>query len=125
MKKKGREVTTHYGLDPHQIVRKYSDPKKYDNYRERWKKALNLESIPEFPIQIDFELNYSCNFSCSMCTWSSEITGGKGKKTWFDFNYFKEVIDQGVDNGLCAIRLNYINEPFIRKDIFKFIDYAK
>ena len=38
---------------------------------------------------------------------------------------FKEVIDQGVENGLAAIRLNYINEPFIRKDIFDFIKYAK
>lgn len=122
---KGREVTTHYGIDPHEIVKKYSDPIKYASYRERWKKALNLEEIPEFPLQIDFELNYSCNFSCSMCTWSSELTSGKGKKTWFDFEHFKDVIDQGTENGLCAIRLNYINEPFIRKDIFDFIEYAK
>ena len=125
LKNNGGEVTTQLGSDVHKIIRKYSDPVKYDDYRERWKKAANLEEIPKFPIQIDFELNYSCNFSCSMCTWSSEVTSGKGKKTWFNFEHFKKVIDMGVDNGLSAIRLNYINEPFIRKDIFEFIKYAK
>lgn len=124
-KNRKHEVTSHLGKDVHKIIRKYSDPIKYDLYRTRWTKAANLEEIPEYPLQIDFELNYSCNFSCAMCTWSSEVTSAKGKSTWFDLDQFKQVIDQGVENGLCAIRLNYINEPFIRKDIFDFIKYAK
>ena len=53
-KNKGGEVTTQLGSDVHKIIRKYSDPVKYDDYRERWKKAANLEEIPSFPIQIDF-----------------------------------------------------------------------
>jgi MoaA/NifB/PqqE/SkfB family radical SAM enzyme len=59
-----------------------------------------------------------------MCTWSVESTKGIGKETWFDFEVFKEVIDVGVKKGLQAIRLNYINEPLIRKDLVKFIEYA-
>ena len=121
----GQEHTSQIGKNVHEIVRKYSDAKKYDEYRKRWKEAANLENIPKYPIQIDFELNYSCNFSCSMCTWSAEATSGKGKKTWFNLQEFKKIIDDGVKKGLCAIRLNYINEPFIRKDIFDFINYAK
>ena len=41
------------------------------------------------------------------------------------FKAFKEIIDEGVEKGLKAIRLNYINEPLIRKDIIDFIIYAK
>jgi len=120
-----KEVTTIMGKDVHKIIEKYSDAEKYRIYRDEWKKASTLQYIPKYPLQIDFELNYSCNFSCEMCTWSSENTAGRGKKTWFSFEAFKEIIDEGVKNGLKAIRLNYINEPLIRKDIIKFIDYAK
>ena len=120
-----KEVTTILGKDVHKIIEKYSDAKKYRLYRDEWKRASSLEYTPKYPLQIDFELNYSCNFSCEMCTWSAENTAGRGKKTWFSFEAFKEIIDEGVENGLRAIRLNYINEPLIRKDIIKFIEYAK
>ena len=124
--KNKHDITTILGKNVHEIVRKYSDQKKYDEYRINFEKAKkNLKFIPEYPIQIDFELNYSCNFSCSMCTWSVENAKGRGKSTWFNFKAFKEIIDEGVDKGLKAIRLNYINEPLIRKDIIDFIDYAK
>ena len=42
--------------------------------------SITLEYTPDFPLQIDFELNYSCNFSCEMCTWSAENTAGEEKK---------------------------------------------
>ena len=120
-----KEQTTILGKDVHKIIEKYSDKEKYKQYREEWRKASTNLYTPKYPLQIDFELNYSCNFSCEMCTWSAENTAGRGKKTWFSFSAFKEVIDDGVQNGLRAIRLNYINEPLIRKDIIKFIEYAK
>jgi hypothetical protein len=120
-----KEVTTILGKDVHQIIEKYSDKIKYQEYRRLWTEASSLKYIPEYPLQIDFELNYSCNFTCEMCTWSAENTKAKGKKTWFSFEAFKEIIDDGVKRGLRAIRLNYINEPLIRKDIIKFIQYAK
>ena len=120
-----KEVTTILGKDVHKIIEKYSDKKKYKAYRSEWEKASKLKYVPNYPLQIDFELNYSCNFSCEMCTWSAENSAGRGKKTWFSFEAFKEIIDDGIKNGLKAIRLNYINEPLIRKDIIKFIKYAK
>jgi len=119
-----KEVTTILGKDVHEIIKKYKNKTLYEDYRNKWARASKLEYIPDFPLQIDFELNYSCNFTCEMCTWSAENTSGKGKKTWFSFDAFKEIIDQGVPLGLKAIRLNYINEPLIRKDIIDFIKYA-
>ena len=123
--KNKHDITTVLGKNVHEVVRKYSDKKKYDKYREIYESARNLEIVPSYPVQIDFELNYSCNFSCSMCTWSAENSKGRGKTTWFNFKAFKEIIDEGVEKGLKAIRLNYINEPLIRKDIIDFITYAK
>jgi MoaA/NifB/PqqE/SkfB family radical SAM enzyme len=97
----------------------------YDSYRKEWEMSEAMAHVPAYPIQLDFELNYSCNFTCSNCTWNVESTGGKGKSTWFPFEEYKKIIDNGVQQGLKAIRLNYINEPLIRKDLFEFIKYAK
>ena len=123
---KKTEVTTVIAKpDVNDPVRNAIDPEKYDEYRRQWDEVTKLNLITEFPLQIDFELNYSCNFTCPMCTWNVESTEQKGKQTWFDFEVFKEVIDQGVKKGLKALRMNYINEPLIRKDIVKFISYAR
>ena len=120
------EVTTVKAKpDIDSAVRLAINAEKYDEYRKLWEKVTRLELETDFPLQIDFELNYSCNFTCPMCTWNTESTEGKGKQTWFDFEVFKEVIDYGVSKGLKSIRLNYINEPLIRKDITKFISYAR
>ncbi len=106
-------------------VRDAIDPKLYDEYRQIWKDVNKLEKVTDFPTQLDFELNYSCNFTCPMCTWNQESTENMGKEAWFDFEVFKEVIDDAIPKGLKSIRMNYINEPLMRKDIIKFISYAR
>ena len=111
--------------DSNASVREAVSPKEYDEYRQTWKDITNLNKVTDFPTQLDFELNYSCNFTCPMCTWNSESTEGKGKDTWFDFEVFKEVIDDAIPKGLKSIRMNYINEPLLNRDIFKFISYAR
>jgi MoaA/NifB/PqqE/SkfB family radical SAM enzyme len=96
----------------------------YVKYREEWNRAENFDA-PKYPIQLDFELNYSCNFSCAMCTWSVENSKNRGRETWMNIETFKRIVSEGVKKGLKAIRLNYINEPLIRKDIVEFIRFAK
>lgn len=96
----------------------------WKEYRSRYEMATNLNDI-NYPIQLDFELNASCNLRCPMCPISAESPKGKGKNTWFDFDFYKDLIDYSVKKGTRAIKLNYINEPLIRGDFIKFIDYAK
>ena len=93
------------------------------DYRKKYDMASNLSEL-DYPIQIDFELNASCNLKCPMCPISAESPKGKGKSTWFDFDFYKELIDYSVKEGTRAIKLNYINEPLIRNDLIKFIEYA-
>ena len=97
--KKTEVTTTIAEQNVNDAVREAIDPVKYDEYRRQWKEATELNLVTEFPLQIDFELNYSCNFTCPMCTWNAESTENKGKQTWFDFEVFKEVIDDGVKKG--------------------------
>jgi len=100
------------------------EEKEWNEYRKKYDLASNLELL-NFPIQLDFELNSSCNLKCPMCPISAESPKGKGKSTWFDFEFYKEIIDYAVLKGTKAIKLNYINEPLIRNDFIQFIEYAK
>ena len=55
---------------------------QWTQYREDWEKYCKIEKESEFPPHLEFELNYSCNLRCPMCTWAVEDTAEK-KEDWF------------------------------------------
>ena len=118
------ELTGIIGKNEMDKLSKIVEKNKWREYRKQYDLAANLKEL-KFPIQIDFELNASCNLKCPMCPISAESPKGKGKKTWFDFEFYKKIIDYAVQHGTKSIKLNYINEPLIRRDIIEFIKYAK
>ena len=93
-------------------------------YRDLWNKASNFEIVPDFPIHLDFQLNYSCNMKCPMCDWSWDNVKGQGKRSWVPIETFHKIIDDGVEKGLKAIGVNWGNEPLIRPDLPEFVAYA-
>ena len=105
-----------------QLEQLYGEP--WSEYRRAYERCASLELL-DFPIQIDIELNASCNLRCPMCPISAESAKGKGPKTWFSFECYCKLIDFAYANGTRAVKLNYVNEPLIRKDLPKFIAYAK
>lgn len=96
----------------------------WHEYRSAWSKSARFEIEPTFPLQINFELNATCNLKCPMCPISLESNSDK-KQFVFPFEIYKKVIDEGVSKGLKAIRLNHVNEPLLRNDLEEFIVYAK
>ena len=117
------ELTGIIGIGEIQKLSKFVEKEEWKKYRLNYDLASNLNLL-SFPIQLDFELNASCNLKCPMCPISAESPKGKGKNTWFDFDFFKELIDYSIKKGTRAIKLNYINEPLIRNDLIKFIVYT-
>ncbi|MBZ7938140.1 radical SAM/SPASM domain-containing protein [Campylobacter molothri] len=127
MKELKRNITSFtgvYGIEKMQELGKLKDLKKWEVYREMYDKASRLEIIPKTPIQVDFELNATCNLRCPMCPLSVESNSEK-KQYKIDFELFCKIIDEGTANGLQSIRLNYLNEPLLRDDLEDFICYAK
>jgi hypothetical protein len=94
----------------------------FRRYRREW-----LEGIPAqdraYPLQIDWELNASCNLRCPMCTRSEDATGGKD--TWLSLEHFRSVMKEAVAMGTRAVGLNGVNEPLIRKDLPDFVACAR
>ena len=94
---------------------------RWKDFRAEYHQAQKLESDAPFPLQIDFELTSQCNMRCSFCVHGHE----RVPKKRLPFEVFKRVIDEGSRYGLTSIKMNYINEPLLVKDIDRYIDYAK
>lgn len=94
---------------------------------ERWnvfltemQRADNLEML-DHPLQIDVELNSGCNMNCPFCLHGYEDIKNFNMCT----EQYHKIIDEAVALGTTSLKLNYINEPMLRKDLEDCIKYAK
>lgn len=112
-----------YGSEKMDLLSEVNNKEQWEIYRDLYTLSERYKYTQEFPIQIDFELNATCNYKCPMCPLSVE--NNASKKELFCFDEYKKIIREGVKKGLKAIRLNYLNEPLLRKDISQFIKFAR
>ena len=98
-----------------------ADVERWWAFRDKYHRAHRLEEHFDFPLQIDFELNSTCQMKCSFCVHGVE----KVPKRFLSFEDFARVIDEGSEYGLCSIKMNYINEPLLNRDLPRYIEYAK
>lgn len=107
--------------DPPPDVTNAVDLVRWKAYREAYKRAQNLEEFTPFPLQLDFEITSQCNLKCSFCTHGHATVA----KRTLTFEQFSRAIQEGQRWGLCSIKLNYINEPLLVRDIASYVRYAK
>lgn len=119
------ELTGVVGRETMDALAPLAGVEAWQEYRRSYDAASRLEVVTAYPLQLDFELNASCNLKCPMCPISAESPKGKGKATWFSIAEFQACIQDAVAQGLRALKLNYINEPLIRKDLPEFVSAAK
>ena len=102
--------------------------KKYIQYRNKWEQAGVQKIKLKYPLHLNFEITFGCNLKCDMCLHSIHSKDWNYKSVAnrnIDFNKYCEIIDEGIKYGLSSIELNGINEPFLKKDIYKYVEYAK
>ncbi len=100
---------------------------KYKRYREKWDKAAKGIVKLGYPLHLNFELTFGCNYQCDACLHGLPASDWRYQldpKSKISLEKFKEIIDEGVNNGLCSIELNGINEPLMKRDISDYIKYA-
>lgn len=98
----------------------------YWEYRKNWVEYPKRMYTSDFPIHIDIETTNICNLLCPMCPRTIQIDNG----TYVDIgtmsmDFYKKIIDEGAENGLCSIKLNYLGEPLLDKYIVERVKYAK
>jgi radical SAM protein with 4Fe4S-binding SPASM domain len=96
------------------------DMVRWETFLRRYKDADEMKEL-DFPPQLDVELNRMCNFSCSFC----EHGHSKIADARLGFDRYARVVDEAAENGLVSLKLNYINEPLLVRDLERYIEYAK
>lgn len=99
----------------------------FRNYREKWEMAGRGEIELDFPLHINFELNWGCNLRCPCCLCSMSPKSwpyAVDPKTSIQYDKFCEIIDECVVYYLPSIELNGVNEPLLYKEIVKCLEYA-
>tara|TARA_A100001015_G_scaffold311862_1_gene415922 strand:- start:252 stop:1319 length:1068 start_codon:yes stop_codon:yes gene_type:complete len=99
--------------------------KKFIDYRKKWDDANNMKLITEFPLFLQLDMNQECNYKCPHC-----IIGHKKEVDeyyegdYLSFNDFKKIVDEGSEYGCPSLSPQGNNEPFLIKDLHKYIEYA-
>ncbi len=99
-----------------------TDKFAWEQYLNDQKDAESFKRVPDVPVQIDFELNGSCNMRCPFCIHGN---GGGRIKSNLSLDVYKKLIDEAVSLGTKSVKLNYINEPLLRTDLEEAIQYAR
>jgi len=100
---------------------------EYFEYRRNWSKYPNERIVSSFPLHLDIETTDLCNLKCPMCsrTIMDESDEGIIKSKYISKEDYINIIDQATQHGVKSIKLQYLGEPLIHKDIIFQVQYAK
>jgi len=112
-----------HGLSKKTVFDVHQD-KKFLEYRKRWHESPLNFTVGEFPIHLDIESTNVCNLYCPFCATTFK-NWGPYKKGFIDSSLFKRVIDEGVTNELCSIKLSFRGEPLLHPNLAQMVAYAK
>ncbi len=100
-----------------------------DQDQKVWQRYIAKQVIAEryqvagvSPVQIDIEINGSCNMACPFCIHGTGEARTTAKLTW---DQYAAIIDEAAKIGTASLKLNYINEPLLVRWLDKAIKYAK
>lgn len=101
-------------------------PPEYFAYRDDWTRIPKDKITSNFPINLDIETTTKCNLKCGFCARTILVDKGNFHESGFMTREdFSRIIDEGVKHGLRSIKLNYLGEPLLHKDVFWQVEYAK
>lgn len=121
-------VDHNFHLNPGEKLKRWEStlPPAYWEYRRKWENNPKQRVVGDFPIHLDIEATSACNLKCVMCPRTDMVNAGKfWKVAAFDFKAYCRLIDEGVKNGLCSIKYNYLGEPTMNPRLVEMIRYAK
>jgi len=99
---------------------------EYLRYRHHWHKYPHELKVREFPIHLGLESSSVCDLRCKMC-FQSDPTFRKRREEFglMDYGLYTRIIDEGIDNGLCSIKLSIRGEPILNPRLPEMITYAR
>ncbi|MDR1043553.1 MAG: radical SAM protein [Candidatus Adiutrix sp.] len=111
---------TYYELaaPPELDWRPYRRP-DYREYRRQWDERPGMREAGAFPLHLDIDPTNRCNLSCSMCPRTYYLKEGRpdwnpeGRLGDMDFGLYRRLIEEGAQEGLKSVKLNFLGEPLL------------
>ena len=97
---------------------------RFLEYRRRWHEYPRHFIVGDFPIHLDIENTNACNLRCPFCAVTYK-NWGPYRHGFMEMSLFQRIIAEGVENGLCSIKLSLRGEPMLHPKLFEMIRYAK
>ena len=99
---------------------------EYFRYRTLWRELPARREVSDFPLHLDIETTDLCNLKCPMCARTiMDASHEVAKSRYISKEEYIDIIDQAVAQGVKSIKLQYLGEPLMHKDIVFQIAYAK
>ena len=99
--------------------------KKFVDYRKIWDAATRFEIVTEFPLFLQIDFNQECNYKCPHCIIGHPKEVSKYYEgNYLNFNDYKTIVDQGAEYNCPSLSPQGNNEPFLIKNLHKYIYYA-
>ena len=117
--------TRNYGADliKKMLMEKYGE--RYTQYRKNWDKA-GPDWLPEFPINLVFDLVDICNLACPQCLRAPDLIkdydGYIGTKKYLDFKIIKNILNECEEYNIPSINIGGSGECTLHPD---FVEICK
>lgn len=98
---------------------------EYEAYRQDWDSIPRNKTESDFAINVDIETTDVCNLKCPMCPRTFMDNEGILENRLMTREEYASIIDQAVEHGAKAVKLNYNGEPLAHKDVVWQVKYAK
>ena len=92
----------------------FCDP-AYVEYRRKWELASNDHIVYDFPLFLEVEASYSCNFACPPCP--RHFFPSVPKYGLLANDLLDKIYAEAKERGLTSMGYSHGGEPLIRKDI--------
>lgn len=93
----------------------------FEEYRTLWDIVAKKPFLTAFPLHLDVELTSRCNLRCEMCFQRHM----KGRRVDMTEGVFRKIVDEGINEGLCAMKLQSRGESLLHPKVVPFLEYAK
>lgn len=94
-------------------------------YRENWRKVVDQDQEPDFPLFLVFETFYKCNLKCVMCIHSNKERSPIAYDEQLPYEVYKKIMDEAKNNYCPSMTIGGLSEPLLDKRIVDMVALAK
>jgi hypothetical protein len=121
--REGYRSPTYYELAaPPELDWRPFRPESYLAYRREWDLRGREGQAGKFPLHLDIDPTNRCNLKCRMCPRTHYLE--KGLNHWaplgladMECGLYRQVIESSFDMGLKSVKLNFLGEPLLHRDL--------